>query len=147
MFDNDQFELMWRTGWNWVVTFSIANSSSALILISRAFSWASCLMNATYRFCKPWRREKEHCVRPHNCVWSFSWHTILFISLMTSSSFSAREDMICVFVVANVKESLVSWLDLEALPKMVIFPAKRRQGMLDRFLALASYEHLVLTCT
>jgi len=66
---------------------------------------------------------------------------------MTSSSFSAREDMICVFVVANVKESLVSWLDLEALPKMVIFPAKRRQGMLDRFLALASYEHLVLTCT
>lgn len=28
-------------------TFSIANSSSALILISRAFSWASCLMNAT----------------------------------------------------------------------------------------------------
>jgi len=29
-------------------TFSIANSSSALTLISRAFSSASCLMNATY---------------------------------------------------------------------------------------------------
>lgn len=29
-------------------TFSIANSSSALTLISRAFSDASCLMNATY---------------------------------------------------------------------------------------------------
>lgn len=53
--------------------------------------------------------------------------------------------MICVFVVADVKE--VSWPDLEALPKMVIFPAKRRQGMLVRFLALALYEHLVLTST
>jgi len=52
--------------------------------------------------------------------------------------------MICVFVVADVKESLVSWPDLEALPKMVIFPAKRRQGI---FLALALYEHLVLTST
>lgn len=29
-------------------TFSIANSSSALTRISRAFSIASCLMNATY---------------------------------------------------------------------------------------------------
>lgn len=63
-------------------TFSIANSSSAFTRISRAFSNASCLMNATYGFGLDFTGvlESESKLR-----------TILFISLSTSSSFIGLE--------------------------------------------------------
>lgn len=63
-------------------TFSIANSSSALTLISRAFSSASCLMKATY---ERTRAEGDAC-RLQNGA-----YTILFISESTSSSFIGRD--------------------------------------------------------
>ena len=75
-------------------TFSIANSSSALVLISRAFSWASCLMNATWIFeCEKIQGFISQSLAYHIFMVR---HTILFISLITSSSFNAREDMIYV---------------------------------------------------
>ena len=58
----------------WAHTFSIANSSSALTLISLAFSSASCLMNATYSTQRRQTTSGPHasrCVRsrPHSyCV-------------------------------------------------------------------------------
>ena len=40
--------------------FSIANSSSALTLISRAFSSASCLMNATWGDNQSWTQRRRY---------------------------------------------------------------------------------------
>ena len=83
-------------------TFSMANSSSALTLISRAFSRASCLMKATYI---P-KTSGELVFKAHRCARrgaAIDRHkrkryerglTILFISLITSSSLSGRVDIV-----------------------------------------------------
>lgn len=77
-----------------VHTFSMANSSSALTLTSRAFSKASCLMKATYKA----RRVSTLIAAPGGCERHTERGilTILFISLMTSSSLSGRVDIVSV---------------------------------------------------
>jgi hypothetical protein len=76
-------------------TFSMANSSSALTLISRAFSSASCLMKATYRSLPVNGRADVEPLSAcadatAGCAGS---RTILFISVTTSSSFIGRAAM------------------------------------------------------
>lgn len=78
-------------------TFSIANSSSALTWISRAFSIASCLMKATWGVGAQGGNEDRSARRYHQPdeMSTRLVRTIFFISPRTSSSFSGRLDMLC----------------------------------------------------